>query len=70
MSRSRARKELTVESFKEAMVGKAWQDGNAMALLDEHPESYKSIDQVMADQSDLVKIEHTLHQVLNYKGVS
>ena len=31
--------------------------------------AYKEdIDQVMADQSDLVEVVHTLHQVLNYKG--
>jgi tRNA-splicing ligase RtcB len=30
--------------------------------------SYKDIDQVMADQADLVSVEHTLLQVLNYKG--
>jgi len=29
----------------------------------------KSIDQVMADQADLVTIEHTLRQILNYKGL-
>ena len=33
-----------------------------------NPASYKDIDQVMADQSDLVEVEHTLHQILNYKG--
>jgi tRNA-splicing ligase RtcB len=68
MSRSAARKTLTVESLETAMKGRAWNDGDAKALLDEHPDSYKSIDQVMADQADLVAIEHTLHQVLNYKG--
>jgi hypothetical protein len=26
------------------------------------------IDQVMADQADLVTVLHTLHKVLNYKG--
>lgn len=26
------------------------------------------IDQVMADQTDLVTIEHGLYQILNYKG--
>ena len=41
----------------------------AKTLLDEHPDAYKSIDEVMANQSDLVRIDHTLHQVLNYKGV-
>ena len=28
----------------------------------------KDIDQVMADQADLVEVRHTLRQVLNYKG--
>ena len=38
------------------------------ALLDEIPSAYKDIDQVMADQADLVEVQHTLPQVLNYKG--
>ena len=42
--------------------------GRAGALVDEIPSAYKDIDQVMADQADLVEIRHTLHQVLNYKG--
>ena len=33
------------------------------------PASYKDIDQVMADQADLVRTLHTLTQVLNYKGL-
>lgn len=69
MSRSRARKELTTESLVEVMTGKTWNDTDAHALLDEHPASYKDIDQVMEDQKDLVTIEHTLHQIFNYKGV-
>ena len=50
------------------MEGKAWNSNKARALVDEHPEAYKPIDQVMEDQKDLVGISHTLHQVLNYKG--
>lgn len=69
LSRGRARRELTLESFTEAMEGKTWLSGRAEALLDEHPASYKDIDQVMADQADLVTIELTLRQVLNYKGL-
>jgi tRNA-splicing ligase RtcB len=69
LSRSRARRELTVESFTASMEGKTWQADQAEALLDEHPDSYKDIDQVMADQADLVSVVHTLHQVLNYKGL-
>jgi tRNA-splicing ligase RtcB len=40
----------------------------AEALVDEIPTAYKDIDQVMADQADLVEVLHTLRQVLNYKG--
>lgn len=38
------------------------------ARVDEIPAAYKSIDEVMANQSDLVEIVHTLHQVVNVKG--
>ena len=68
MSRGQARRELTPESLAEAMGDRAWNADRAEALVDEHPSSYKDIDQVMADQSDLVQVVHTLHQVLNYKG--
>lgn len=50
------------------MAGKAWNAGQAEALLDEDPRSYKDIDHVMEDQRDLVTVDHTLSQVLNYKG--
>ena len=36
--------------------------------VDEIPAAYKSIDEVMNNQSDLVDIVHTLHQVVNVKG--
>jgi tRNA-splicing ligase RtcB len=68
MSRSRARRELTVDSLTTAMEGRTWNADKAKALLDEHPSSYKSIDQVMADQEDLVEVTHVLRQVFNYKG--
>jgi RNA-splicing ligase RtcB len=69
LSRSQARKRFTVEDMAVQMAGtKSWQRESAADLIDEIPASYKDIDQVMADQSDLVEIEHILHQVLNYKG--
>ncbi len=67
-SRGAARRTFTVESLNEQMEGKAWNSNNARALLDEHPEAYKPIDQVMDDQKDLTEIVHTLHQIVNYKG--
>lgn len=66
MSRTRANKELSYESLEIAMQGKAW--NHSTALLDEHPLAYKDIDVVMENQKDLVKIDHTLSQILNYKG--
>ena len=69
LSRSAARKTFKAEDLTAAMEGKTWLSGRAEALLDEIPASYKDIDVVMRDQEDLVEIEHTLHQVLNYKGV-
>lgn len=67
LSRSQAKRLLTEQSLREAMAGKTW-NGDARALLDEHPLAYKDVDRVMADQADLVDVVHTLHQVLNYKG--
>jgi tRNA-splicing ligase RtcB (3'-phosphate/5'-hydroxy nucleic acid ligase) len=70
MSRSQARKEIALDDFVASMGGRDWQVGKADQLLDEAPQAYKNIDQVMADQADLVAVEHTLHQILNYKGTT
>jgi RNA-splicing ligase RtcB len=67
-SRTKARKLFSAADLTEQMKGKTWLKGRAAALVDEIPMAYKDIDQVMADQSDLVAVLHTLHQVLNYKG--
>jgi RNA-splicing ligase RtcB len=69
MSRRKARGSLSVESLTEQMRGRSWQASDAKALLDEHPDAYKPIDQVMRDQADLVEIEHELEGLANYKGV-
>jgi tRNA-splicing ligase RtcB len=37
-------------------------------VVDEIPGAYKDIDEVMANQSDLVEVVHTLKQVLRVKG--
>jgi len=70
LSRSRARKTLTIESLQAKMVGRAWQRRHAGALLDEHPDAYKDIDRVMADQADLVEPLYELRAIANYKGTS
>jgi tRNA-splicing ligase RtcB len=70
LSRTAARKTLSIESLQQAMAGRAWQSVEAADLIDEHPEAYKPIDVVMADQADLVEVLHELHAIANYKGTS
>ena len=67
-SRTQAKKLFTTADLAAQMEGKVWLRSRAAALLDEIPAAYKDIDQVMADQTDLVEVLHTLRQVLNYKG--
>lgn len=65
-SRSAARKRFTRDDLDQRMAGIAW--GESDAFLDEHPDAYKDIDQVMADAKDLVSVDHVLRQVVNVKG--
>jgi tRNA-splicing ligase RtcB len=65
-SRNAARKTFTRESLDTAMEGIEW--GRSSEFLDEHPSAYKDIDVVMKDASDLVRVEHTLRQLVNVKG--
>jgi tRNA-splicing ligase RtcB len=67
-SRTQAKKLFSAADLATQMQGKVWQTGEASRLVDEIPSAYKDIDQVMADQADLVEVQHTLQQVLNYKG--
>ena len=66
--RKAAKRTFDVATFEAAMEGRMWQKSKAAELLDESPMAYKDITQVMADQADLVTIEHELHAVVNYKG--
>lgn len=68
MSRGQAKRELSVTTFREQMSGKTWQSNMSSELVDEAPDAYKDIEQVMADQSDLTRVSYELHQILNYKG--
>lgn len=66
MSRAAARKMFTVDDLKAQTEGVECRKDNA--VLDEIPGSYKNIDEVMANQTDLVEVLHTLKQVLCVKG--
>ena len=65
-SRSKARRTFTLDELRTAMAGIEYRDTEA--FLDEIPQAYKDIDQVMADAADLVEVRHTLHQIVNVKG--
>lgn len=65
-SRSAARRKFTMDQLEADMVGIEWRHTDA--FLDEIPAAYKDIDQVMADAGDLVKVRHTLRQIVNVKG--
>ncbi|MEZ5136063.1 MAG: RtcB family protein [Acidimicrobiales bacterium] len=67
-SRTKARKLFTADDLAEQMADRTWLVERAGKLVDEIPSAYKDIDQVMADQTDLVEVRHTLRQVLNFKG--
>jgi tRNA-splicing ligase RtcB len=68
MSRGEARRSLTASDLRRQMAGKVWLEGRAEQLIDESPAAYKDVEQVMADQTDLVQVDAVLHQILNYKG--
>ena len=65
-SRSAAKRQFTHEQLREAMVGIEWRDSEA--FLDEIPQAYKDVEQVMADAAELVEVRHVLRQLVNVKG--
>ncbi|BDU20508.1 RtcB family protein [Dyella sp. GSA-30] len=66
MSRTAARQNITLAQHREATAHVECRKD--AAVIDESPAAYKSIDAVMAAQSDLVEVVHTLRQVLCVKG--
>lgn len=66
MSRGEAKRRFTLEDHAKATAGvECRKDAD---VLDETPGAYKDIDAVMAAQTDLVEIVHTLKQVVCVKG--
>jgi tRNA-splicing ligase RtcB len=66
MSRTAAKKRFTVQDHEEATKGiECRKDAD---VIDETPAAYKSIDDVMNAQRELVDIVHTLRQVVCVKG--
>ncbi len=66
MSRRAAKKKFTVQDMKIQTAGVECRKDRD--VIDEIPEAYKNIDDVMENQKDLVEIVHTLKQVVCVKG--
>ena len=66
MSRTEAKRTVTLEEHIRDTTGvECRKDAD---VIDETPRAYKPIEAVMAAQSDLVEIVHTLKQVVCVKG--
>ena len=66
MSRTEARKKITMDAFEHKMKGIEYNP--IKDNLDEAPQAYKDIDEVMAQQDDLVEIVHKLTPRAVIKG--
>jgi tRNA-splicing ligase RtcB len=66
MSRKAARRKFTREDHERMTEGVECRKD--AGVIDETPAAYKSIDDVMAAQSDLVEVVHELKQVVCVKG--
>jgi tRNA-splicing ligase RtcB len=66
MSRTKAKKEFTVEDVIKQTQGVECRKDSK--IIDEIPGAYKPIEQVMAQQSDLVEVVATLKQIVCVKG--
>lgn len=65
-SRGKAKETFNIEQLRVAMQGIEYRD--SAAFLDEIPQAYKDIDQIMFDADDLVEVVHKFHQIVNVKG--
>ena len=66
MSRTEAKRKFNAKDVAAQTLGVECRKDKG--VIDEIPGAYKDIDQVMANQSDLVAVVHTLKQVLCVKG--
>ena len=66
MSRTEAKRRFSVEDHRAATDGVECRKDSS--VIDETPMAYKDIDAVMAAQTDLVEVVHTLKQIVCVKG--
>lgn len=67
MSRAVAKESLTMEEFKRSMEG-IYTTCVSSATLDESPMSYKPMDRILANISELCEVERVIRPVYNFKA--
>src|SRR5215213_98324 len=65
-SRSEAKRRFTMNDLEAAMGDISFR--HSKSLIDEIPMAYKDIDEVIENSKELVKVDHTLRQIVNIKG--
>ncbi|MFW3388650.1 UNVERIFIED_CONTAM: RtcB family protein, partial [Kocuria sp. CPCC 205274] len=69
MSRSKAKKTFDLDAFVEQMKGRKLSGFSVDTnFIDECPEAYKPIDQVMTNQEDLIEVVTHIKPLVNVKG--
>jgi tRNA-splicing ligase RtcB len=66
MSRNAAKRRFSEQDVEHQTAGVECRKDKG--IIDEIPQAYKDIDKVMANQSDLVEVVHTLKQIVCVKG--
>jgi tRNA-splicing ligase RtcB len=65
-SRGEAKRRFTLSDLEKAMGEISFR--HSKSLIDEIPQAYKDIDEVMQNSKELVHVDHVLRQVVNIKG--
>ena len=67
MSRSKAKESIGLEDFKRQMVGIYTTSVNR-STIDEAPQAYKPLEEIVANISDTAKIVDVIKPVYNFKA--
>lgn len=67
MSRSKARRKLSVNEFRKTMKG-IWSTSVGRGTLDESPMAYKPMDDIIKHTDDTIKIEKIIKPIYNFKA--
>src|SRR5437763_6592211 len=65
-SRGEAKRRFTMDDLEKAMGDISFR--HSKSLIDEIPQAYKDIDEVIENSKELVHVHHVLRQVVNVKG--